>query len=255
MFVLNPMTKRLYLSPDGRFYACPVQKRQGGFTLIELLVVIAIIAILAAMLLPALAQAKEKTRAVKCMSNVRQLGLAVQMYANENNDWVPVHQVEGNWLWDINRLTADALSAQGAQRKILYCPGLATSIRDLDLWWELGGGSSSTRRIIGYAWLGQRRGGTRNLVPPRTFISKLSNVTYTNVSSAELTADAIPSRGLTEFNNVPSSIVPFHRSGHITKKQPAGGNILFLDGHASWRPFKHMGMRYDCQDRDVRFWF
>lgn len=41
----------------------------------------------------------------------------------------------------------------------------------------------------------------------------------------------------------------------MQKKQPSGGNILFVDGHASWRPFRNMGMRYDCQDRDVRFWF
>jgi hypothetical protein len=82
-------------------------------------------------------------------------------------------------------------------------------------------------------------------------------LTGTNVSAVELVFDATLSEGPSDFINVSSTsgIISVHRSAHMEKYQPAGGNILYKDCHVAWRPFKQMLYRYNVGSRDIRFWF
>lgn len=212
-------------------------KRQPGFTLIELLVVIAIIAILAAMLLPVLASAKEKAKRIGCASNLRQIGIGLIAYALDNQDVLITRA--GSSIQGYNSLPPSAdeaaltvgLIVSTNTSGVWSCPNRpGLPIRE----------QSPNQWTLGYNYFG----GLTNWVNPQGTFPSFSPVKLSKSKPHwVLAADAI-----LKVNGVWGGLEPAPREfvfSYIPPHKtmygaPAGGNQLYTDGSVGWIKFDQM---------------
>jgi prepilin-type N-terminal cleavage/methylation domain-containing protein len=203
------------------------------FTLIELLIVIAIIAILAAMLLPALSRAKEQGKRVTCLSNVRQLTISMIVFAGDNNREYPDHQHQ-HLSWVPNSTFNEMEKNYATDYEEMACPNRQ------ETWLKYGG---SHTRISYYLHVGINTSNWSQL-PSEVSWTPLKRMT--DGEPGDLIAADIIERGTDstpwgkELSSVPHSSAGLSYGGHSTLLGlPAtlgsdGGNVINYDGSGQW---------------------
>ncbi len=237
------MQKKVCEGPRTKWFGSSIR----AFTLIELLVVIAIIAILAAMLLPALSKAKERSKITQCKSNEHQLSLATLMYANDSQDRLPDCQNLGVWVWDMSAYVITNLQQNAVRQDIFYCPNeyYLYNSSTPNAWQAFTGSSTppSPYIVTGYIWMFPNSRADAVLTDYNSVIKTTTPRPGYDVATTEIINDAtiflnsLAGRRYTDISAAGGTVV---RTAHLNANIPSGGNITFLDGHIEWRTLSKM---------------
>jgi len=229
-----------------------MRNKKPGFTLVELLVVISIIALLMSVLLPSLSRAREQAKRTVCANNLHQTGVSLIMYAGEFNSQFPRTQPTASmpyWLWNIGKTTVDVMLKGGMTREQFYCPSNIMR-KNMDTLWDYDYQGSEWMRV-GYHWL-TKRSPTSKLKASFFVGDDTSYVESMNVKQpgmVPLVFDQVMEsfKDSGEFGEVQvwryAGVGNLRSSSHLQGGKPAGGNMLFVDGHLEWRVFSQMQMR------------